>query len=215
MRSFEEMYFDILEHLDTGPITLFGEIVRAAVEKEAGVANARIERKLQDDPHYPWESEMRDSTLGELWQVAQLGGTFVLVALNQSFEISVAHCLDEIFRERANEASEQAAKRMADERVRHRSLMQRLEQVVPDLKQLPGYSELEELRDIVNAWKHVGFVSKKLAEKNRGAAHSWERGQPLDNLDEHYEKLKEGTTIFSKVLAARLRAHWASLPPVA
>lgn len=212
MRSIDEIWFDLLEHLDSGATSRFLDVVNRAFEAEVESEERKIQEMVLANPTYAWEQEIRDITFGELWQSRELAGAFVLVALNQNFETTAAHCLEEIFCERQNEPEIVEKTRQKYEKKKLNSIFDRLKLVVPDLQSLPGYSELDELREIANAWKHDGFVTEKLAA-TRGGTGGWERRRPLDGLDEHYERLKNGTTQFCKALSARLRAYWAALPP--
>lgn len=214
MVSIDEIWFDLLEHLDSGATSRFLDIVKRAFEEEVETQDKRIEKMELANPTYAWQQEVRDITFGELWQSRELAGAFVLVALNQNFETTAAHCLEEIFGERPNEPEQVKKTRQQYEKQRLNSIFGRLKLVVPDLESLPGYSELDELREISNAWKHDGFVTEKLAA-TQGGKGGWEHGRPLDGLDDHYERLKNGTTQFCKELSAHLRAYWTALRPAA
>lgn len=205
--TFSEVVFSLLKHLDTGFIDKFGNLIEKAVDSEAEAAGRKFDEIVEADPNYEWKQEYRELVFGELWQVRELRGAFLLVALNQSFETALVRCLDEILFEAGTLPDDDEARGRELKKVRRSPVMERLESVVPDFAQTTGAREVEELQHIVNAWKHDGFVSEKLSKRFP----TWERFRPLDDLGAHYARLKPGVYAFSKEIGAQLHEKWRSL----
>lgn len=207
MASFSEISFSFLKDLDTNPIGKFGKLIEDAVESEAASEEKNITELMKECPDYPWEQEKRELVFGELWQVRELGATFLLVALNQSFETALIRALDEVFVDWPNQTPEYSVAYSRDKKLRRGSVMERLNAAVPNASSFDGLKSVEELRHIVNAWKHDGWVSESLAK----AFPQWERFKPFENLDEHYARLKPGVVSFSAEVGRQLHKKWRIL----
>ena len=69
-----------------------------------------------------------------------------------------------------------------------------------DIKTLPGWDAVDEVRLVNNAIKHAGRVSDELA---KGYPKQWAAGQPLGDLAGTYARLRPNITIYLTALARR------------
>jgi hypothetical protein len=207
MFSFAEINFSNLQFLQT-PLSRFSALLEKAIATEVEAEAERIDQILRDDPDYPWAEDLRELNMDELGQVQDLGGAFLLVALNQNLETAMERCLEEIFQEWHGENAEQQQARAWDEEHKKKSIIGRVKRVIPDMEKLSGFDEVDELRHIVNAWKHVGLVSQDLAAKYPSR---WEAYRPLDGLAEHYARLNGPVREFAREVGDRLRRKWETL----
>jgi hypothetical protein len=69
-----------------------------------------------------------------------------------------------------------------------------------DIRTIPGYWSIDELRLVSNAIKHNGKVSKELAQKYS----NWTEGALLTSLGATYDRLAPGVRLYVMALASHL-----------
>ena len=202
MNSFDEVFFSSLATLDVAPVCKFKHLVDIAVERDAEEFAAQLAETEREKPDYKWGTELRELHFGDLGIIKENLGALCLISLQQLFETRVSDCLAICFPEKDDEEPGDRDSRRA--RWSTRKIDDRLKVIGIDQRKLPTFPPAEELAEIVNAWKHHGFVTDILASK---FPQLWKRGESLGDLEQHFERLLPGVQEHGAALAECLKDH--------
>jgi hypothetical protein len=141
----------------------------------------------------PEAAEFLADELSELDIVARLGDELSIVALYSVVELTTGSLLAHEFGKGARRDASNVCK-----------LSRRLERNGTDLKTVPHYRAINELRLLNNAVKHAGRVTKELAENYP----RWKEGGELTGLDRAYKRLRPKVPAYIFRLAERMRLQY-------
>ena len=120
----------------------------------------------------------------------ELAGGMMIVALFKTVEISI---------KKMAKGSGLFTQKQISSFFRVKELMSEMKNKVCDITTLPNFAEYDELRCINNSIKHNGVVDKELAKYP-----NWIVGQKLENLHQHYYRLRNDVDNFVTGLQAAI-----------
>lgn len=161
LRQFAENEVDTIDSFRTH---VYGaaDAQRRAIERGADDLPAEVQEFMADD-------------LYELEAISKLADQLAIVALHCVVEINTGKILTHKFGATAGRNASYIAR-----------LSDFLRQHGINIKRIPHYRAVNELRLLNNAIKHAGHVTADLANEYP----RWKRGQELDGLGPAYERLK-------------------------
>lgn len=151
-----------------------------SIEKRAAGLSPEAQEFLADD-------------IAELDTVSRLADQLAIVASYRVVELTTRRLIVHEFGK--------SAERQASEIGKVATLLQNRKGI--DLKKVPHYRAVDELRLLNNAIKHTGRVTKKLAAYGR-----WKEGDDLTGLDAAYDRLRPKIPLYIFRLAQRMKLRY-------
>lgn len=204
MRSFSqvanEVPFDQLEDLGLGRLVRMRKLFRKQLARERKGREAAIAEQLKDDASFPAD-DLRDLELEELQAFQDAIDAQLALSTYQRWETRLGAALDVVNAPKNPKAQHGES-----------PLSARLRALISDCASRKGAAELDELRHLVNAWKHDGTVSDRLHHAN---ALRWPSiGAPIDGIGKRWKALRKPIADYASEIGAELRAlHRAQRSP--